>query len=786
MALAETSDRRAIFCALIWLACLPALAPAGAVAQSFVIVDGQTETAPRTLLAPGDAGVIEAGGTLDVGASTAITVGPGAVGASVNNAGTISITGSAGINAMADGVAITSSGTITTVGAEAIRSSGDNSVITSSGTITTVGANARGIVASGSGLEIVHSGAISTTGSGALGIAAVGSGANITMDGVIETTGGAAHGLTSGSAGGTITITGSITTAGTDAIGLGSAGPGSTAVNSGTITATGFFGIGVSLASSGVTFTNSGSVTTTNLVSDAILSISTGAEIVNSGIILTTGVGSRGIRSTGSGTTIRQSGTVSTVGANAEALLSTGADLTIIQSGTVLTTGETADGVRSTGAGTTVVQSGTISVIGIGSAAVTMSGAGSTIINGGLVSATGPGSLAIRGGDGAQTVILEPGSRIVGAIDLAGGTDTLTVRGGNLSMELEVLNVERVTFGAGGAGFLTGTTVTRVDLSGLSFLGTTVASVTGAAHDAIAGLADLSAPAGGGFSSTAVPPLGAAGARVWGSAFGGALERDGRGGMLPFEQRYGGGIGGAEMAFGFGELGLVAGLAFSRAETRAVSVETDAESYFAGAYGRFAAGPLTFTVSLLAGYEDYDNRRFVLNGGTGAVETARADFGNFFISPSLDVAGAFPLGGGFEVRPSASATYTASFFQGFAETGTTAANLSVGARTVQTLRVRAGAAAAYVFEAGDLGGEVSLRGGMEGRLGDEGGIAASLAGASFRAPAIDDGSVLGGYVGLNLRLASRSGLSLALDTEYRRAGGGERELAGSLILSVDF
>lgn len=99
---------------------------------------------------------------------------------------------------------------------------------------------------------------------------------------------------------------------------------------------------------------------------------------------------------------------------------------------------------------------------------------------------------------------------------------------------------------------------------------------------------------------------------------------------------------------------------------------------------------------MIAGYEQYKNRRLVVDN-TNGIETAKSDVNNIFISPSVKIEHIFKLHKSFELRPNASASYTSSFFGSSNETGTSASNLSVKSCNARIFNSKAGVLATFTL-----------------------------------------------------------------------------------------
>ena len=225
----------------------------------------------------------------------------------------------------------------------------------------------------------------------------------------------------------------------------------------------------------------------------------------------------------------------------------------------------------------------------------------------------------------------------------------------------------------------------------------------------------------------------------------------------------------------------MAGYAHSDVETDITSIDTDTDSFFAGAYGQYYFGSVNLAVALMGGYEDHDSDRLVVDNLNG-IETANSDFDSYFLSPSATLSAAYDLGNRVEFRPSATFVYSVAWFDDYNESGTTLSNLSIDDRTVQAIVGRLQLAIAATTS--DENSEVELRGGFKARYTDDDDIDANLAGTTFRYASASDDSVYGGYLGFNGRVAVQDRLDLMTDIEYGWANGDETHY--NLILGLEF
>lgn len=272
-------------------------------------------------------------------------------------------------------------GQLTATNVTAIQAPGDGVVISINGAISASGLGGNAIVSSGDAATIVNNGAISA--SNGVGIASTGDTANI--------------------------------------------------VNNGTLTAPASRALQVSGTNS--TVTNNGSIIQGAAATEGIAFFTgNSGTIINNGIISTArddGNG-RAVRIETTNTTVINAGTISSTGSNAIIANNLSSGFTLTNSGLISTTGANDDAVLLASANGVIVNAGTISATGAGAFVLNLDAAGAqayTVTNSGTIAATGAATQAIVNGAGGSTLVLQPGSNIVGTVDFGGGADTLQLGG---------------------------------------------------------------------------------------------------------------------------------------------------------------------------------------------------------------------------------------------------------------------------------------------------------------------------------------------------------------------
>jgi outer membrane autotransporter protein len=209
----------------------------------------------------------------------------------------------------------------------------------------------------------------------------------------------------------TNTSTGKITTTGAYNDGIAANGSGNTLVNNGSIATSGPNAYGMSAAWGQ---TNVGQLNNT---------------LVNTGSVATSGSNARAASIIGGSGTINNSGSLSTSGANRPTAYLQGNNDTLVNTGTITATGADSDAVFSNTAGSSFTatienRAGGQIFSQSGAAVRTLNGA-STVINAGLLQSGG--STAVSMDNGANTLILQTGSEIIGTADGGGGPGASTV-----------------------------------------------------------------------------------------------------------------------------------------------------------------------------------------------------------------------------------------------------------------------------------------------------------------------------------------------------------------------
>ncbi|CAN7369394.1 autotransporter outer membrane beta-barrel domain-containing protein [Devosia sp. LjRoot16] len=376
-----------------------------------------------------------------------------------------------------------------------------------------------------------------------------------------------------------------------------------------------------------------------------------------------------------------------------------------------------------------------------------------------------------------DTLELRTGSRILGSVKFAGGSDTLDVSGFKGSTILTVADLETVLTGdrlvnqqlTSGTG-----TISIIDGTGITGGGTTVMrEVAGAIGREITGA--LGARTGG---AASVEPMGYAPARpvgaaeaatgelvaasapeVWGKVFGSVANS-----TNDYSNVLGGIVAGSHTAIDANtRLGGVVSVSGSRFTT--VGGQTIASGIgAAGLYGSTDLGDVTLSYSVLGGVAANHSDRTVT---TMVTETASADYASWFLSPELGLSIPVPLLDGIETATGFKLRYVGGEVGSYTETGSSQ-NLSVGTAAVNLLDARMELTATTQVASNDYG-EATLST-TAGLLAQQN-FGASVAIAGFPFATTPDSFAYGAYgditldspIGPAARASASAGLELRSD-----------------------
>jgi outer membrane autotransporter protein len=634
--------------------------------------------------------------------------------------------------------------------------------------------------------------------------------------------------------------TGTITTSGTDGIDAPANGGNATTTNSGTINSTGIvFGIRTITNTGNASTTNSGTINVdgsnilpVTLPGDTPLfgsfgstsgistSTTTGDAItVNSGNVRVKGFNGHGIQTnttTGNATVIN-SGNVSVVGTTLLFGISSGPSLGDGLGQNVGIASETVNG------NATVINSGTVSVTGPNNVGVLIISSGaSLLINSGTISA--PGGIAVQFVNplDPDTLTLEPGSFIVGAINLIGAGDTVNVNAGNQNLTFNSL--AGATVGGNVPFVVSGNRIASVDPTGfavtdrslMDFTRAISASLGGRVSDADAGGGGAGAGGALGFAAYddsaarvddafaqvmgyAKAPDNALvfknptmttpdGTTVWAKGFYGQRTQQADGPILrSVTNFYGGAIGVDRLAQPDLRLGGLVGGGAINSSIDLNSGGAASDVVFAGLYGRKDFGPAFIDFALLGGHTGNRTTRNINNNLlANGLEIASASFGGWFFSPEVAAGYRYDVAPGWTVTPAARLRYLTASYDGFTETGSTS-NLTAGGRTLQNAEERADLTLTRTM-LGDAGRfQVGFTVGALGqqRTGS-GTVNAILLGQALAFATPGKSSISGGYAGTSLDWRMRNGLSLFAAAEYTAMSDSSSTITGKAGLRYGF
>lgn len=476
--------------------------------------------------------------------------------------------------------------------------------------------------------------------------------------------------------------------------------------------------------------------------------------------------------------------------------------LSLTNTGAII--GRTVSGISTRNTINALFNNGTISGINNGIVAAEIE----VLINSGTI-AGGVMAISETGGISNTDLTLNAGSVLIGLIDLGGGANTLNIGAGrSINSRFDTDNGITTLPSLGTlAGHLVafsdslGSTdqrqVVAIDPSAFASFDDALAALTSGIGQTVQGRqAALRSDPTLGFASSFASRYAAAQEtslaafsdldlddtpllnpnRVWIEGFGAYREDESDRVGSTFESLTGGLVAGVDVPLdAITSVGVMAGFAASTSQNEIDTQETDTRSYYAGVYASTEALGLAWDASLTVGHTSYDAERITANNlVANGLETARADFGGWFINPQVTATNSIPTGFtsttmGFGLRAveqSLTLSYAGLFLDGYTETGTTNP-LTLDARALHLASARAALALPFERIATD-GALTTLRliGGIEARtqFGDDT-VSGTLLGQTVSAALDGDDSTFGGFLGLSGEYQTTSGLTAYANAE---------------------
>ncbi len=326
---------------------------------------------------------------------------------------------------------------------------------------------------------------------------------------------------------------------------------------------------------------------------------------------------------------------------------------------------------------------------------------------------------------------------------------------------------------AGVAGTAT-TKIVVIDPSSFGVSDTILADITGgisgvltsqgnAARDVNGGGVAVASASG---TSMTIAPAGGLGPvlRAWAEVFGGWRGEESGGNQLASDHVFGGAVAGIETdtAMDGMRVGFFVGGSGSKVDVEFGSQDTEIGSVFGGFYAAHQAGDVAIDAALTVGLSNYDQQRF-MNDNTvaGGVDTARADYYGFFVSPEVTVSSSLAVTDWMAVKPSLTLRYAGLFLDSYTEKGSSA-NLTVQDRDVHVISARAQVAVPVHMNTDAYGTLITeIRVGADGRATvSEDNVRATLLGQNLNFTAGGDDEALTGFAGAAFAYAMTTGTRL--------------------------
>ncbi|MES5097699.1 autotransporter domain-containing protein [Agrobacterium sp. BA1120] len=202
---------------------------------------------------------------------------------------------------------------------------------------------------------------------------------------------------------------------------------------------------------------------------------------------------------------------------------------------------------------------------------------------------------------------------------------------------------------------------------------------------------------------------------------------------------------GVDRQFDEGRFGVLAGYGRIINKADDGSGKTTGDTGFGGVYVRKDVGSVTLDASLIAGGIGNDSRREIAGS-----DAAEGSFTGWYVSPEIAISQKHEFAPGWTFTPSARLRYTAGFYEGYTETGSTQ-NISYEDRTSNTLE---GILEGKITNRNELANGMKANVSFSAALVDtlnlgSSDMNASLSGTDFTVSAIGNRNLIGGRFGLS-------------------------------------
>lgn len=268
--------------------------------------------------------------------------------------------------------------------------------------------------------------------------------------------------------------------------------------------------------------------------------------------------------------------------------------------------------------------------------------------------------------------------------------------------------------------------------------------------------------------------------QYWMQGFGAVRDHEGDGPAVDTDHQLAGFVSGMDAQYSaHTRAGFFLGGSLGKVSAAFNSQDTDVDSFFGGAYVSTLRGRLALDMALTVGYSDYDRERRVTNNlAAGGLQTARADYNGWFISPEITLTRPFwPFG--LRLEKSVTLRYAGLFLDGFTETGA-AAPLTVKDRDVHVGQARAQLAVPLNHGGSDgARSRLMLKGGVEARtqFGDRD-VSGTLLAQNIVFDPGGDRNAIGAFTGLSVEHTTANGLTFHATVEGLIEDDGSTQVSG--------